>query len=547
MKQKLVEEFAESDEAERQRLLSAIESRLQEAEDVFAASSSSSGSKSYIRSSAFLRVTATFLEDLTIAKDLDSKRSYFSDYCAEVKRAAAEKRDQRRVMRQMVEEAKAIKARAGKVPLHLTKKGYEKKQAQLKAYRKRVCVLRRKLDKYQSAEIDLVNATDEQLDGSSYMKAQLATKEILKLEKKISELEGFSVKVPRQLTRKFKYSGSGEADVDAAVVAFMNKRFRSTLFDAPCIDEVADFIKTVRPKLPASELDPLVLKVFTDICTDLKQRRYAESMDVLHGYESDEDQAEFELPETTDLELQVKLEKNDELKTTEEQVLQTFVDRWSKMSESEQQKDAEGGGSETGSEKGGDDDKDGEEGRDADSSEEEEAIVLSETSSDSSDDEEETEAREEPPDGKQDDGDDVASVPEDGAKAEALDACEQPQDCKEPQGLARTPADSAGDVGGDKTNGGDGGMAASCQPEDEVPISPASTEKGNGFAKKPPTEDIESITLESDDEETERPKKKQRLGSSSEAARDGLPPMVPMDWKPAVAEPTVIDLSSDED
>lgn len=518
MVQKVNEEFADMDESERTKLISRLKEKIQKVEDVFVAGGSATDAKkSFLSSETFLSLTGIFIENITTAKDMEWKVNYAVDYMSELKAAAMEKKQQQENKRQKRQQFEEMKAKNEKLPPEFTKKGHAKLMAQRDKYKVELRRAYKKLDKYNREVVDLSLPEDE----SKYVRTHLLTKRILNFQKKIHEIDGLTpAPVPRPLRRKFKFTASGCPDIDNAVVEFMSKRLRSHLFDAPDRTDISNLISGCKPEMPAADLTALISSVFVAVCKELKDRRYAETMDVLHGYESDEDQTEFVQPELTDAELQAKLAENDKLKKDETVVLQEFEKKWQDMTQEERDKDELVSESEK--------DPEEEEGDEEDSEQEEVCISDDSSEEETADDE------------GRDDGNEHEDLEEE-AKSEVAPATKEDDE----KVAANVPVVDDAKVA-----------------EGPVVEPPVSIPETNGCAVKRPSPniksaDIQSITLDDDSEDEEQPAKKMKLDHSEESKaianvvpvvhQNGKASVVPMDWKPEAPEVDLVDLCSDED
>ena len=510
----------------RTKLISKLNDIVKKLEDVCAAggsAGSADGKKSVLSSEGFLTMAGIFIENITLAKDLQSKMDYACDFRNEVKALIHEKQqrqEKRRKMKQLIEEKVANKE---KLPAELTKKGHAKQMATKENLQIELRKLFKKRDKYNKLEVDF-SLPEDQLDDSKYIRMHAIDKRILFLQKKIHEIDGVSeMLLPRPLSRKFKFNSSTFADIDSAVSDFMTNRLRTRVFDAPDATDISSLIKERRPQMPAAELTELCTAVFTAVCRELKERRYAETMDVLHGYESDEDQAEFVQPEENDAELQAKLQLNDTKKVDETQVFEEYEQKWLNMTLDEQAKQLaeEASGSEKDPDEEGDDDEDSEE-----------EIRMSD---DSSDDDETA-----------DDGDEGRNEENDLEPEPKPEAVAAPADTE--SGAVPTTNESS-----DET------------VEAEIPVvtnSPVQTETNGASQKRPAplikADDFQAITIDDDsDDDDQQPAKKMRLdepelsktsaSASDNVSHNGTRPVVDMDWKPAATVVDLVDLSSDED
>lgn len=502
--ERMKEEFAECKESVRDELVNKVISHLEATDAAYSASSSKSGTKKdFMSQDLFMRMTGALIEELLFAKDVQSKFNYVRDYYRELKRLTLEKKVQLEIRQKRKQELQELKKDPNpKYPPRLTKKGQAKLAKQKQTYQMEIRKLQKRVDKYNRKEVDM-SAPEDELDESAFIRVHQMTRRIILLQKKLNEMDGVPFIVPRALTDKFKYSESGYPVLDDAVVRFVTKRFKENNFDAPDFQEMSNLVNECELALSPMDLTSLCVRVFEGVCRQIKKRRTAESMDVFHGYESDEDQSQIPMPEDTDPELKAKLDANDSVKKSEKQILDEFVNRYEGLSAEEKIR-LEAEESASGSEK--DEEENSESG---------DEIVLSDHSSDSSGDEDEEE-------------EDIADELPDQATAGETAPSDDP-------------------------------VVQEMKDDPEVPLTPDPVTNSNGVKRPPPeAQAMDSvITLDGDeaDEIPDQPSKRRRMEGPSDLnirpiAKPGSKesPDVPVDWQiPAKQAFDVVDLCSDDD
>jgi len=304
----------------------------------------------YKTSQGFLYLTATFIEDLLDSKEDFQKMLFIKDYFEELKDDLDKFQSKKRTREEKIKTLKEHKEKQEylrksdpkarlPVPEILSKKAEIKKRTQISNLKKLVLKRQKQLDKYENMAISLDEMQDEE---TAFVKTSSIKKEMIRLNKKIRELEGRKTTIPRPLDKKFSYpfdDKDGFQAVHQQVCLFVDRHLSRTdrttpKYSAPDYVDIREVVVTqsaVKDLTPCQQED-LCKNIFSSVVKGISHRRITEAAASFLAIETDESlMSGSVLPEADDKELLAKFQETDRLKKDPRALMDDFTKKLEQM------------------------------------------------------------------------------------------------------------------------------------------------------------------------------------------------------------------------